>query len=167
MGDDFVIEFEYSTKNEWKVFRKSIFAYIGLISGFIYFLVTKEEVGLYIGFVFLFVIVPQLILHIQYNLNDRNKRITVNHSKLMVRIEKNGKFEKEFYFKDVNRITRHKGQKDENNSINAIPTFFYNYTEILLIDGQKIFFTDFVANNIRLKNIKIEEKQSLFNLIIF
>lgn len=165
MGNDFILEFDFDQKNEWKIFRKSILFYIGSLLGFGYFLVTYEYLGLFIGFGFLLLIVPQLILHFQYRLNDRHKKIIVNHSKLSVRIDKNGKPEQEFQFKEIGKIVRHKGQKDEDNMTFALPTFFYNYTEIILIDGQKIIFTDFLTKNLGLKNLEKNEKLSPFNLI--
>ena len=165
MGQDFKIEFDFDPKNEWRVFRKSIIFHIGTLSGFIYFLATKEDIGLFLGFGFLLFALPQLVLHFQYKLNDRRKKILVNHSMQIIRIEQNGKLEKEFQFKDINKIIRYKGQWDEENITYALPTFFYNYTEIVLNDGHKIFFTDFIAKNLGLKNIEIEEKLSLLNLI--
>lgn len=165
MGNDLIIEFDFDPKNEWKIFRKSILFYIGSLLGFVYFLVTNENLGLFIGFGFLLLIVPQLILHFQYRLNDRHKKIIVNHSRLSVRIYKNGKPEQEFQFKEIDKIIRHKGQKDEDNMTFALPTFFYNYTEIILIDGQRIIFTDFLTKTLGLKNIGKNEKLSPFNLI--
>ncbi len=165
MGNEFIIEFDFDKRNEWKIFRKSVLFYILSIFGFVYFLLKKEDLGLFIGFGFLLLIVPQLILHLQYKLKDRNKKITVNYSKLTVRIDKSGQLEKEFQFKEIDKIVRHKGQKDEDNLTYALPTFFYNYTEIVLINGQKIIFTDFLTKTLGLKDIETTEKLSPFNLI--
>lgn len=164
MGDDFILEYVCESKNEWKIFRKSILFHLGSIFGFLYFLIQKEILGLYLGVGFLLFTIPQLLLHIQYKLKDRNKKIIVNHSKQTIEVEKNGKLEKQFEFKDIAKIIRHKGQKDENNQTLALPSSFYNYTEIVLDNGQKIFFTDFLTKTIGLKNIEIEEKLSLFNI---
>jgi hypothetical protein len=165
MGNDFILEFNFDKRNEWKILRKSILFYVGTLLGLIYYLITEENLGLYIGFGFLVVTIPQLVLHFQYRQNDRNKKITVNHSKLTVRVDKNGKTEKEFQFKEIDKIVRHKSQNNENNMTYALPTFFYNYTEIILVDGQKVIFTDFLTKTLGIKNIEKNEKHSPFNLI--
>ncbi|RIJ45926.1 hypothetical protein D1614_20620 [Maribellus luteus] len=165
MGNDFILEFDFDKRNEWKILRKSILFYIGTLFGFLYFFITRGKLGLYLGFGFLLVTIPQLVLHFQYRLNDRNKKITVNHSQLTVRVDKNGKTEKEFQFKEIDKIVRHKSQNNENNMTYALPPFFYNYTEIILVDGQKIIFTDFLTKTLGLKDVETSEKLSLFNLI--
>jgi len=166
MGDDFILEYVCESKNEWKVFRKSILFHLGSISGFLYFLIQKEILGLYLGVGFLLFTIPQLLLHIQYKLKDRNKKIIVNHSKQTIRVERLGKLEKQFEFKDIAEIIRHKGQKYENNMTYALPSFFYNYTEIVLKNGQQLVYSDFISKTIGLKNIEIKEKQSLFNIVV-
>lgn len=164
MGDDFILEYKLESKNEWIIFRKSILFHLGSIFGFLYFLIQKEILGLYLGVGFLLLTIPQLLLHIQYKLKDRKKKIIVNHSKQTIKVKENGKLEKQFEFKNIAKIIRHKGQKDENNLTLALPSFFYNYTEIVLDNGQKLFFTDFLTKTIGLENVEIEEKLSLFNI---
>lgn len=165
MRNDFILKYEFEPKNEWVAFRKSIFFHSGAIISFIYFFVSKESIGLYLGFGLLFFIIPQLVLHFQYKLMDRNKKIIVNHSKQTIKIKNNGESEIQFDFKDIAKIIRYKGQKDEENTTLALPTFFYSYTKIILMNGQNIFFSDFLTKNIGLKNIEIVEKLSIFNLI--
>lgn len=163
MGDNFILEFKIEPKNEWKVFSNSILFYCGAIFGFIYYVLTKNNLGLFLGVGSFLPIIPQILIHLQYKLRDRKKKIIVNHSKKTVEVIKNGKFDIQFEFKDISKIVRHKGQNDEENTW-ALPTFFYNYTEIILSDGERIFFSDFITKTIGLKNIEVEEKQSLFNI---
>lgn len=165
MGDDFILTYEMEAKNEWKIFKNSVLFYLGAILGILYYLFTKETLGLYLGIGSFIFTVPQLILHIQYKLEDRKKKIIVNHSKQRIRVEKLGELEMQFEFKEIIEIIRHKGQKDENNMSYALPSFFYNYTEIVLKNGQQLIFTDFISKTIGLKNVEIKEVQSLFNII--
>lgn len=166
MGDDFILEFQLSRKNEWNILKKSILFHFAAVFGFIYFLFTKELMWLYLGVGFLIIICPQIILHIQYRLVDTNKIITVNYSKQTVTIEKNKNFKKEFLFKDVRKIIRYKGQTNEGNMGNVLPMSFYNYTEISLLNGERIFYTDLITKNIGLNAENILEKISLLNFIV-
>ena len=166
MGDDFILEFQLSRKNEWNILKKSILFHFAAVFGFIYFLFTKELMGLYLGVGFLMIICPQIILHIQYRLVDTNKIITVNYSKQTVTIEKNKNLKKEFLFRDVRKIIRYKGQTNEGNMGNVLPMSFYNYTEISLLNGERIFFTDLITKNIDLNAENTMEKISLLNLIV-
>ncbi len=165
MGDDFIQQFHFERKNEYKIFKRILSFYILMILGFGYFLITKELVGLYLGFGFLIIIIPQIFLHIQYKMIDRNKTIIVNHSKKTIKVLKKRIIEKEFQFSDISKLIRSRGQKNEDNMTYALPTFFYNYTEIILKNGERIFYTDFISKNIGLKNIETVERISLLNYI--
>lgn len=164
MGDDFVLKFEFERQNEWRILRKSIPFHLVAFLGFLYYLLTNKTVGLFIGFGFLIFIVPQILLHIQYRLADKNKTITVNHSKRLIRIEKKGEIN-DIQFSDIEKVVRSKGQRDEDNMTYALPTCFYNYTELLLKNKEKIYFTDFISKDIRLKGIDKSERLSLLNFI--
>lgn len=163
MRDDFILEFKIEPKNEWKIFSNSILFYCGAVFGFIYYSLTKNSLGLFLGVGSILPTIPQILIHIQYKLKDRKKKIIVNHSKKTIKFIENEKSEIEFEFKDIKKIIRHKGQNDEDNTW-ALPTFFYNYTEIVLNNGKSVFFTDFISKTIGLRNIELEEKQSLFNV---
>src|SRR5690606_8943940 len=134
------------------------------ISGFLYYLLTNETVGLFIGFGFFIIIVPQILIHIQYRQADKNKTITVNHSKRMIRIENKGEL-RDIKFSDIEKIVRNKGQSDEDNLLYALPTFFYNFTELLLKNKEKIHFTDFISKDLGLKGIDKSDRLSLLNFI--
>ena len=166
MGDDFIQQFHFERKNEYKIFKKTFFFHLWIIFGFGYYLITKELLGLYLGFGFLIITIPQIFLHIQYKMIDRNKTIIVNHSKKTISVLKEGIIEKEFQFSDINKLIRSKGQKNEDNMTYALPTFLYNYTEIILKSGERICYTDFIAKNIGLKNIETVERNSLLNFIV-
>ena len=165
MGENFILIFEYQKSNEWKVFKKSILFHFGIAFGLIYFLITSQTVGLFICLGLLIIVVPQILLHFQYRMSDKGKTITVNFSKRTIRIEKDGIVKNEFEFSEIEKLIRKKGQKDEENMIHALPISFYNHTEIRMKNGEKIFYTDFIAPNIGLKDIKKEEKISLLNFI--
>ena len=124
MGDDFIQQFHFERKNEYKIFKRILSFYILMILGFGYFLITKELVGLYLGFGFLIIIIPQIFLHIQYKMIDRNKTIIVNHSKKTIKVLKKRIIEKEFQFSDISELIRSRGQKNEDNMTYALPTFF-------------------------------------------
>jgi len=165
MGDDFILEFKLDWKNEWIIIKKTIPFHIATILGFIVYILTNEIIGLYLVILFSIVTIPHLILHIQYRIIDRNKKIIVNHSKQTIKLEKNGKLEREFHFSDICKLIRHKGQRDEENLTYVIPSFFYNYTEIVLKNKNKIYYTDLISKNIGVKNIEIVEKISVLNII--
>ncbi|MBW8331283.1 MAG: hypothetical protein K0M40_04610 [Prolixibacteraceae bacterium] len=165
MGDDFIQQFQLERKNENKILKKTFFFHLWIIFGFAYYLITNELLGLYLGFGFLIITIPQIFLHIQYKMIDRDKTIIVNHSKKTIKILKKGIIEKEFQFSDINKLIRSKGQKNEDNMTYALPTFLYNYTEIILKNGERICYTDFIAKNIGLKNIETVERISLLNYI--
>lgn len=165
MGNDFVLKFEFERQNEWRILRKSILFYLGAISGVSYYYLTNETVGLFISLGFLIFIVPHILLHIQYRLADKNKIISINHSRRVIKVENKGDIKNEIQFSDINKIIRNKGQKDENNMIYAVPTFFYNYTELLLKNGEKIYFTDFISKDLGLKGIDKSDRLSLLNFI--
>ncbi|GJM28762.1 MAG: hypothetical protein DHS20C17_13970 [Cyclobacteriaceae bacterium] len=80
MGDDFKLEFSLDPKNQLRQIRYSLVFYLGAVGGLIYFLVMHEVVGLYIAVGFFILIIPQVLIHLQYFLNDRKLQITVNHS---------------------------------------------------------------------------------------
>ncbi|EON78253.1 hypothetical protein ADIS_1116 [Lunatimonas lonarensis] len=165
MGEDFILKFEFERQNEWRILKKSILFHLIGVSGFLYYLLTKETVGLFIGFGFLIIIVPQILLHIQYRQADKNKTIKVNHSKRIIRIENKGEI-RDIQFSDIEKIVRNKGQRDEDNLTYALPTFFYNYTVLLLRNKEKIYFTDFISKDLGLKGIDKSDKLSLLNFIL-
>lgn len=165
MDKDFILKFKFEKKNEWQIIRKSILFYLGVVFGFTYYLLTKESAGIFISLGFLMITVPQIFLHLQYKLYDRDKAIIVNFSKRFIRVEKKGVFKNEIRFSDIEKLIRKKGQRNEDNMTYALPTFFYNHTEIQMKNGEKIKFTDFIGKDIGLKEIRKEERISLFNFI--
>ena len=165
MSNDFILEFKYNTKNEWKVFQKSILIHFGMLACFAYYLLTKEEVSLFISLIFLIISIPQIILHLQYRLEDKNKLIKVNYSKSTITVEKSQKPQVIFKIDEIKQIIRKKGQKEEDNTLYVFPYCYYHYTKIILTNGEKIFFTDFISKSIALNNIEIKEKISILNII--
>lgn len=165
MGEESILSFEFQKNNEWKIFRKSILFHFGIVFGLIYFFITNEPVSLYICLGLLIIVVPQVMLHFQYRINDKGKTITVNFSKGTIKIEKDGILKNEFEFSEIEKLIRKKSQKDEENMTYALPISFYHHTEIRMKNGEKIYFTDFISSNIGLKGIKKEEEISLLNFI--
>ena len=165
MGDDFIIQFEYSPKNDWRIFKNSLLYYIGSFIGFILYFLYRREIGLFLGCGFLIIILPQIFIHLQYRFLDRNRKIIVNHSKMKIDIFKKGEIEKDFTFDEIREIIRHKGQADENNYFMALPMFIYHYTELALNNGESVFFTDFITPSLGIKKLKRSEKISFLNII--
>jgi len=164
MGDDFIIQFEYSLKNEWKIFKNSLLYYIGSFIGFILYFLFEREIGLFLGCGFFIIILPQIFIHLQYRFLDRNRKIIVNHSEMRISIFKKGEIKNDFTFNEVREIIRHKGQSYEEN-YKGLPMFFYHYTEVVLKNEESVFFTDFITQTLGVKNLKKTEKLSFFNII--
>lgn len=165
MGDNFIIQFDYSPKNEWRNFKNSLLYYIGSLIGFILYFLYGREIDLFLGFGSFIFILPQIFIHLQYRFLDRNRKIIVNYSKMKISIFKKGEIERDFTFNEIREIVRHKGQATENNYFMALPMFFYHYTELALYNGESVFFTDFITPSLGIKKLKRSEKISFLNII--
>ena len=81
MGDDFKLTFKIDNKTHLKLAKKSIVYIVLSLLSLLYFILTKDDLGSFMALFILTPLIPQLIIHIQYYLTDRNKEINVNHSK--------------------------------------------------------------------------------------
>ena len=134
------------------------------IIGLVYYYLTKDELGLFMSFFILLPLIPQIIIHLQYYLTDRNKTIIVNHSKRVLTIEhKNDR--RNIPFDEIEKIVIHQGQRDRKNQTLALPFYFYNHSEIKIKNGDSLVFTDFLTSNLSLKGIPKEVKVNFLNIM--
>ena len=163
MGDDFKLEFSFDPKNQLRPIKYSLVFYLGAVGGLIYFLVMHEVVGLYIAVGFFILIIPQVLIHLQYFLNDRRLQITVNHSAKQLIIH--DRTNEVLRYDDIERIIRHKSQLDEKNVTYALPFAFYNHSEIKFKDGRSVYFTDFITSDLGIKEIPKSENRRFLNFL--
>ena len=133
MGDDFKLTFKIDNKTHLKLAKKSIVYIVLSLLSLLYFILTKDDLGSFMALFILTPLIPQLIIHIQYYLTDRNKEINVNHSKWILTIEKR-RLQWQISFDEIDKIINHQGQRDKNNYLYALPFSFYNYTDIKLMN---------------------------------
>lgn len=152
MGDDFMLEFEYSSKNSWKIINEyKVFILLGLVF-LLYFLYTGDERWQFLVIGELLIFLPAVLLHIQYFFNDKGKKIVVNYSKDRIQVFKKVSLLEEFKISQILEIIRFKGRADEYMVGYTLSMSCYNYTKIKFQDGRHLVFTDLISRKISFKN---------------
>lgn len=165
MGEDFILTYQIQWKNQSKCFWILICYVIIPLACYTYFLYIGEDLWKFLAVFFLAISIPLLILYLQYFFNDIQLTISVNHSKRTVTFKRKKK-DIQVGYDEIENIIKHKGQFNPKNNIKVLPMAHYHHTEILLKNGESLFFTDFITKNLALKGVPLKEKIHFMNLIL-
>lgn len=156
---EYTIQFKHYKEQLYTVICYQMLAFLLL-----FFFPDRNAAIFMFSFASLFSIL-QLVLFLQYYLHDRKLKLSVDHTNSQISFIKDGKC-RSVHFNEISEVIRYKGQFYENNRLSVLPTALYHHTKIKLKNGEKLFFTDFIAKGILPYNVIYVEKLSFYNLMI-
>lgn len=99
-------------------------------------------------FLVLLFCVPNIVLHINYFREDRKKELFIDLINKKVILSRNGN-RKVFFLKDIDKVVRNGVRSLESKEFNTTaPWRYFYYYKIELKDGDSIFLTRFLVQNI-------------------
>lgn len=163
---DLITVYKVSKQNQINVIKKSILYYLFFFTGALIFFFVDIKYFIYFTLIASIPILIQIILHLNYYINDKNKEIEINFSDKIITIKKEN-IKESFRFNDVNSILIRKGHINASSDPKVLPFSFYNYTTIKLLNDKEFVFTDLLCQRLNIFELNklTKSKVNFINII--